>query len=86
LPVANLLRPKGACESEPLNDAGTTDCAEIVSCYDDCVAPPADSGIAGMPPAVCTTECESGHDAQGIADFNALIGCGTVPCATECGF
>jgi hypothetical protein len=72
------------CQSEPANDAGSTDCADIFSCVQDCLTPPADSGVDGGTIDDCTTTCSAGHTTQGMTDFTALSSCLVTNCSTQC--
>jgi hypothetical protein len=72
------------CQAEPATDAGSTDCADIFSCVQDCLTPPADAGVDGGTIDDCTTSCSASHTAQGMTDFTALSGCLVTNCATQC--
>jgi hypothetical protein len=69
---------------EATTDAGTTDCEEIFSCVQDCIAPPADSGVAAGTLADCTSTCMAGHSTLGVTDFGALSTCLVASCASQC--
>jgi hypothetical protein len=78
-----------ACVGEPALDGSGTECLAIASCFNDCVSPPADSGVAPGTPAQCTIDCEGPdggtYSAQGRTDFQNLTGCATGPaCASSC--
>ena len=74
-----------ACDGEPIDDAGTmTDCEEISSCYNDCIVPPADSGVAPGTPGDCTQLCSTGHTQQGATDFEMLQMCIATSCTSSC--
>lgn len=81
--AANCCREEVACNSEP-TDAGTTECEDIASCYNDCVSPPADSGIAPGTSMDCVTACFASHSAQAQSDFSAVKTCTATFCSTSC--
>ena len=72
-----------ACQTEA-TDAATTDCEDVFSCVQDCVAPPGDSGVDAGSLADCTTSCSAGHTTTGIADFGTLSTCLATSCSTSC--
>jgi hypothetical protein len=73
------------CDGEPAaDDAGATDCEEFISCYNDCLVPPAGSGEDAGTPSDCKALCSSGHTTQGAADFQAVETCLTTNCASQC--
>ncbi len=81
--AASCCRDESACASEP-TDGSTTECQDIASCYNDCVAPPADSGIGAGTATECATACFASHSAQAIADFSAVKACATASCGAAC--
>jgi hypothetical protein len=82
--ASNCCAESTACSSgPPADDAGLTDCEEIVDCYQGptgCTNP--DSGFdAGE----CVTVCQAGHTSTGQAQFVALFNCTAQHCAQQCG-
>jgi hypothetical protein len=75
---------ENACQSEAANDSGTTDCEDIFSCVQDCLAPPADSGVDAGTLSDCASSCSASHTTQGTTDFGALSTCLASNCATQC--
>jgi hypothetical protein len=76
---------ENTCQTvEAANDAGSTDCIDIFSCVQDCLAPPVDSGVDAGSIDDCTTTCSAGHTTQGMTDFAALSTCLVTNCATQC--
>lgn len=75
---------EGACQNETRDDAGSTQCEDIFSCVQDCLAPPADSGVDGGTLADCASACSAGHTPQGQTDFAALSTCLASSCASSC--
>ena len=69
---------------EATGDAGTTECQDIFSCVQDCIVPPADSGVDAGDLSDCTTLCATGHGAQSMTDFTALSTCLATSCTTQC--
>ncbi|MDP9036337.1 MAG: hypothetical protein M3O50_16170 [Myxococcota bacterium] len=81
--AASCCREESACASEP-TDGGTTECQDIASCYNDCLAPPADSGVAAGTSMECETACFASHSSQAITDFSAVKACATASCGATC--
>ncbi len=69
---------------EATGDSGTTECEDVFSCVQDCLAPPADSGIDGGTLTDCSSTCSAGHSATATTDFTALSTCLASMCATQC--
>jgi hypothetical protein len=88
--TAACCTPLNACLGEPLLDSGVTDCESLISCFNDCISPPADSGVAPGTLASCTMDCEGpdggdAHSAQAKMDFQALSTCiANAMCASVC--
>ena len=83
--LTSCCNAENTCQTvEPTTDAGITDCEDIFSCVQDCLAPPADSGVDGGTFADCTSTCSASHTTQGVADFTALSTCLTTSCASQC--
>jgi hypothetical protein len=83
--LTSCCSAENTCQTtEPANDAGTTDCEDIFSCVQDCLAPPGDSGVDAGTLDDCTTSCSAGHTTQGMTDFTALSTCLATNCATQC--
>jgi hypothetical protein len=80
----NCCSQEMACQNETPNDAGSTDCLDILGCFNDCVSPPADSGVDAGSPTGCAAACQMGHTTQGQTDFGALLQCGAASCLTQC--
>jgi hypothetical protein len=84
--IQSCCAQETACDSESTDDAGNTDCDSLASCYNDCIDPPADSGVDGGTAASCQTSCAASHTGQGVADFMALSMCqASAPCTAVCG-
>jgi hypothetical protein len=84
--AANCCLEETACSPphEALDDSGTTECQQIQSCYNDCVRPPPDSGIAADTATSCLAACQGGHSSQGGADFQMLRACAATSCSAQC--
>ncbi len=84
--AANCCLEESACSPpyEAIDDSGTTECQQIQSCYNDCVTPPPDSGIAADTPTNCLAACQGGHSSQAGADFQMLRACAVASCSARC--
>jgi hypothetical protein len=82
--LTSCCAAENTCQSETANDAGTTDCEDIFSCVQDCLAPPPDAGVDGGTLSDCTTTCSAGHTTQGMTDFTGLSTCLASSCASQC--
>jgi hypothetical protein len=83
-----------ACLAEPADDAGVTDCLDILGCVNTCIANPPDGGTPD--PIGCKNLCEgsldggvdggttTGHTQQGVTDFDALFQCTLQNCISAC--
>jgi hypothetical protein len=74
---------ENTCQTEA-TDGSTTECQDIFSCVQDCIAPPADSGVDAGTLDDCTTTCSASHSAGAVSDFSALSTCLATSCATQC--
>jgi hypothetical protein len=82
--LTSCCSEEDTCQSEPGTDGGSTDCEDIFSCVQDCLAPPADSGVDAGTLSDCTTTCGAGHTATGVADFTMLSSCLAANCTSQC--
>ena len=82
--LTNCCAEETTCQDEPANDAGSTDCVDIFSCVQDCIAPPADSGVDAGSLTDCSTACVAGHTTTGMTDFATLSACLVNSCSTMC--
>jgi hypothetical protein len=84
--IQSCCAEETACDTESADDAGNTDCDLLASCFNDCLEPPADSGVDGGTADACQTACAASHTGQGVADFMALASCqASAPCTSVCG-
>jgi hypothetical protein len=84
--IQSCCAQETACDTESTDDAGNTDCDLLASCYNDCIEPPADSGVDGGTADACQTACAASHTGQGVTDFMALSSCqASAPCSSVCG-
>jgi hypothetical protein len=82
--LQNCCAEEDRCASGTVDDAGNTDCQDLAGCFNDCIQPPADSGVSAGDAGSCIDSCMASHTAQGIADFKALEACGSGPCMAQC--
>jgi hypothetical protein len=82
--LQNCCAEEDRCASGTVDDAGNTDCQDLAGCFNDCIQPPADSGVSAGDAGSCIDICMAGHTAQGVADFKALEACGSGPCMAQC--
>jgi hypothetical protein len=84
--IQSCCAEETACDTESADDAGNTDCDLLASCFNDCLEPPADSGVDGGTAESCQTACAASHTGQGVTDFMALSSCqASAPCTSVCG-
>ncbi len=76
---------ENTCQTvEPANDAGSTDCIDIFTCVQSCLAPPVDSGVDAGTIDDCTTLCSASYSTQAMTDFAALSTCLVTNCTSQC--